>query len=64
MFSFFLNNKKLICIVLLFHLFVCQNTIAQEPKIFIQEVTDKASSILASNIDKKSKMKNLRELAE
>ena len=58
--------KKITKVIVTFiiFLFFAQNSYAQTPKDFVIEITSSASKILIKNLDKNSKIQQLRNLAE
>ena len=58
--------KKIIKVIITFtiFLFFAQNSNAQTPKEFVTEITSSASKILIKNLDKNTKIQQLRNLAE
>tara|TARA_B100000029_G_scaffold477094_1_gene521819 strand:- start:901 stop:1497 length:597 start_codon:yes stop_codon:yes gene_type:complete len=58
--------KKITKVIITFtiFLFFAQNSNAQTPKDFVTEITSSASKILIKNLDKNTKIQQLRNLAE
>ena len=58
--------KKITKVIITFtiFLFFAQNSNAQTPKDFVNEITSSASKILIKNLDKNTKIQQLRNLAE
>ena len=58
--------KKITKVIIIFtiFLFFAQNSNAQTPKDFVNEITSSASKILIKNLDKNTKIQQLRNLAE
>ena len=58
--------KKITKVIITFtiFLFFVQNSNAQTPKDFVTEITSSASKILIKNLDKNTKIQQLRNLAE